>query len=603
MSILNYKNWKISTKVISMSLFTILVLILGISLYFLPLLASRIMEEKRSQTESVVDIAYNLIYEYDARAKKGEFSIEEAQKRAVARIKELRYKKDEYFWINDMQPIMIMHPTQPQLDGKDLNDYKDPNGKKLFVAMVNVCKEKGSGFVDYDWPRPGQTKPVPKISYVKLYQPWGWIIGSGIYVDDVKTQIATVRNVVLIATGIGIILLLIINLVWVRAVIVKPLSAIETVINNVKKGNYADRIKINSRDEFYDIAETFNETMDRMTVLIQTEEERKKMQNDIIRFLNILSAASEGDLSQTAEVTPDIFGSLADAFNLMVEGLAVHIKAVKESAEGANNSSQSLADIIAKLETGADMQKTEVKTASEAVKASADSAGQIAEKTKVAQRISEDAFTAINRGGKIVSDSINGMQLIRVTVQAINKRMKLLAEKLMEIGIISQLISEIANRTNLLALNASIEAARAGEQGKGFVIIADEIRGLAERSSKSTKQITDIIGAIQTEAATVTKHLEEETNYVEMETNMASDTGTIFGQIETIIKNIGSITTEIDSATNEQKGITTKVSLSMEEVQRISQEVLNIVHDLTEISTVLSDSSKSLLTSTARFKF
>ncbi len=326
------------------------------------------------------------------------------------------------------------------------------------------------------------------------------------------------------------------------------------------------------------------------------------MQEDIVRFLNILSAASDGDLSQKAEVTPDIFGSLADAFNVMVEGLSDLINEVKKSAEEANSRSIALAEIIRKLEAGADLQKSEVKTASDAVIISAESATKIAEKTKVAQQISEDAFTAINRGGKIVADSINGMQLIRVTVQAINKRMKLLSEKMMEIGIISQLISEIANRTNLLALNASIEAARAGDQGKGFVIIAEEIRGLAERSGKSTKQITDIIGAIQNEAATVTKHLEEETNYVEMETNMASDTGTIFAQIEPIIKNIGSITSEIDAATDDQRSITAKVAISMEEVQRISQDVLNVVSDLTDISTALSDSSNFLITSTERFR-
>jgi methyl-accepting chemotaxis protein len=407
----------------------------------------------------------------------------------------------------------------------------------------------------------------------------------------------------LIFLAVALAIVFALNLLWFRKSIVKPMSAIETVINNVKKGNYNDRIRIDSRDEFYDIAETFNETMDKFAVLIQTEDERKRMQEDIIRFLNILSAASEGDLSRKAEVTPDVFGSLADAFNLMVDGLAELIREVKKSAEEANSRSTSLAEIIRRLEAGAEMQKVEVKTTFGAVNLSADSANVIAEKTKVAQHISEDAFLAINRGGKIVADSINGMQLIRVTVQAINKRMKLLSEKLMEIGIISQLISEIANRTNLLALNASIEAARAGEQGKGFVIIAEEIRGLAERSGKSTKQIGDIIGSIQSEAATVTKHLEEETNYVEMETNMASDTGTIFGQIETTIRNIGAITSEIDAATDEQKGITSKVVISIEEVQRISQDVLNIVHDLNEISTALSNSSNFLLTSTERFKF
>ncbi len=406
----------------------------------------------------------------------------------------------------------------------------------------------------------------------------------------------------LIFLAIALAIVFFLNFMWFRKSVVKPLSAIETVISSVRKGNYNDRIKIDTRDEFYDIAETFNEMMDKVAVLIQTEDERKRMQDDIIRFLNILSAASEGDLSRKAEVTPDVFGSLADAFNLMVDGLAELIREVKKSAQEANNRSIAFAEIIRRLEAGADMQKVEVKTASEAVNMSANSANVIAEKTKVAQHISEDAFSAINRGGKIVADSINGMQLIRVTVQAINKRMKLLSEKLMEIGIISQLISEIANRTNLLALNASIEAARAGEQGKGFVIIAEEIRGLAERSGKSTKQISDIIGSIQTEAATVTKHLEEETNYVEMETNMAGDTGTIFGQIETTIRNIGAITSEIDASTDEQKGITSKVVISMEEVQRISQDVLNIVHDLNEISTALSNSSNFLLTSTERFK-
>ena len=204
----------------------------------------------------------------------------------------------------------------------------------------------------------------------------------------------------LIFLVLALALVSLLNFLWFRKSVVQPLAAIETVINSVKKGNYNERIKLESRDEFYEIAETFNETMDKLVVLIQTEDERKKMQEDIIRFLNILSAASEGDLSQKAEVTPDVFGSLADAFNLMVEGLADLIKEVKQSAGEAGTQSHTLAEIIAKLEAGADMQKIEVKTASEAVTTSANSATQIAEKTKVAQQISEDAFTAIKQRWK-----------------------------------------------------------------------------------------------------------------------------------------------------------------------------------------------------------
>jgi twitching motility protein PilJ len=195
------------------------------------------------------------------------------------------------------------------------------------------------------------------------------------------------------------------------------------------------------------------------------------------------------------------------------------------------------------------------------------------------------------------------MQLIRVTVQAINKRMKHLAERLMEIGTISQLISEIANRTNLLALNASIEAARAGEQGKGFVVIAEEIRGLSERSAKSTKQIGEIISTIQAEAAGVTKHLEEETHHVEMETNMATDTGTIFEEISGTIQRISAIVSEISDAAEGQRTLTSKVVTSMEAVQRVSLQVIQIVRELTDISSSLSDTSSALITSTKRFKF
>ncbi len=158
---------------------------------------SKIYEDRKAKIQGVTEVAFSLMIEYDARVKSGEFSIDEAQRRAALRVKNLRYSGEEYFWINDLAPKMIMHPFKPELDGKDLSGNKDPNGKALFIEFAKTCKENGAGFVDYMWPKPGESAPVPKISFVKLFEPWGWIVGSGVYVDDIQKELARIRWVFL----------------------------------------------------------------------------------------------------------------------------------------------------------------------------------------------------------------------------------------------------------------------------------------------------------------------------------------------------------------------------------------------------------------------
>ncbi|HMK42539.1 MAG TPA: HAMP domain-containing protein, partial [Dissulfurispiraceae bacterium] len=226
--------------------------------------------------------------------------------------------------------------------------------------------------------------------------------------------------------------------IWFRKTVSDPLVDIDAGMQEIKRGNYSARITIDSRDEFYNIAQTFNATMDRIQALIQTEEERARMQHNIMEFLGILSAASEGDLTKKAVVTPDVFGSLADAFNLMSSGLAELITSVQVSAAEANAKSSALVRITEQLASGAGKQEKEVQTASAFVQDSSQSALIIARKTNSARQIAESATAAAEKGGKMVSSSMSGIQVIRNTVQAINKRMKSLAEKLMEIGTISQ---------------------------------------------------------------------------------------------------------------------------------------------------------------------
>ncbi|MBI2732052.1 MAG: cache domain-containing protein [Aquabacterium sp.] len=136
-----------------------------------------------------VEVAHTLVKHFHQEAVSGRLSEAEAKQRALAAIKVLRYSDTEYFWVNDMQPRMVMHATKPELDGKDLSQIKDPNGVALFVEFVNTVKASGAGVVSYMWPRPGSDKPVPKVSYVVGFAPWGWVIGSGLYVDSVAATV------------------------------------------------------------------------------------------------------------------------------------------------------------------------------------------------------------------------------------------------------------------------------------------------------------------------------------------------------------------------------------------------------------------------------
>ncbi len=183
-----FSRFKLFTRILLFGAFVAL-LYSSVFIYVLPAVKQKLIDAKYLKTRHVVETAWGVLDYYSKLAKKGVMTVEEAQRNAKEAVKAMRYEKDDYFWINDMEPRMVMHPFKPDLDGKDLAGFKDPNGKALFVEFVNTVKHSGEGFVDYYWPKPGLSKPVPKISFVKGFPEWGWIIGSGIYIHDVTAEI------------------------------------------------------------------------------------------------------------------------------------------------------------------------------------------------------------------------------------------------------------------------------------------------------------------------------------------------------------------------------------------------------------------------------
>lgn len=383
--------------------------------------------------------------------------------------------------------------------------------------------------------------------------------------------------------------------------IVTPLKSLLTGIEAAGRGELME-VPVKSSDELGQIAGRFNETMNQLKESLQTDAERRSTQKNVMAFLEVVSQASEGDLTVKAPVTADVFGNIADAYNLMIDSLSDLMKGVRASANEVGQESKRLMGIFADMEQGAESQMTQVKQATAAVDETAATTHEISTKVTAAQDSSARMGQTAAQGRELVSQNTDGMQSIRVTVQSINKKMKTLSEHLLEIGTISNLISEVSSRTTILAMNASIEAARAGAQGKGFMVIADEIKGLADRATEATKQISTTIKTIQTEAGEVTASLEEETKIVEKQTSLANDTGEAFREIESAINDSRNVVQEIYDLSQGQRKLTNNVVLSIEEVSKISMKALSLVKNSVAISEGLNNTSVNLLSALKPFK-
>ncbi|MGE4352009.1 MAG: cache domain-containing protein [Bdellovibrionales bacterium] len=175
--------------------------------YMLDNYHATLMMDRQDKTETLVDNAYSLINYYYLKSAKDELTTAQAQKYALESIKQLSLDQDGYFWVMDTHPSMVMHPIQPALDGLDLTDYVGPDGRKLFLEMVQIAKSQESGFIKYQWTKPKHDRQAlyPKISFIRLFAPWNWIVGSGVYVDDVD---AAFWNAVYVACGISIAILM-----------------------------------------------------------------------------------------------------------------------------------------------------------------------------------------------------------------------------------------------------------------------------------------------------------------------------------------------------------------------------------------------------------
>lgn len=475
-----------------------------------------LMAYKKNHLRGEVETAYAVIKGLDDQVKAGEFGLDEAQELAKQVIRSLRYDGGEYFWINDMTPVMVMHPIKPALEGKNLSTVKDPNGKALFNEFVATVKHGGAGYVGYHWPKPGSEAAVPKLSYVKQYSPWGWIVGSGVYVDDVDEEFRTefIKNMVFMT----IVLIVLISLSWlICRSIIMPLRSTSSAMHEIAAGDgdLTIRMTADGSDELADLAAGFNGFAE-------------KVQNTILKMRGFGE-----QLIVSAE-------TMAGVTDKSTKTLGTHQEETHQVATAVHELSATVQEVA--------------HNASEAAR----SVQEVREKSLDGQAVVQQSVSSINSLADSVEQAMASIQALESDVQ--------------NIGGILDVIRSIADQTNLLALNAAIEAARAGEQGRGFAVVADEVRSLAQRTQESTEEIQGMIEQLQRGANNAVKTIRNGSEQAGVSVGHASSAGEALSQITEDVLKVSDMNMQIASATEEQSAT----------VDMINQNVSNINQAFTE---------------------
>ncbi len=377
---------------------------------------------------------------------------------------------------------------------------------------------------------------------------------------------------------------------------------IAQVAEQAAAGNLQARAKVESGDELGQMAKSFNAMLDRITTLVQTEEERDIMQKRLMQFLVLVSDVGKGDLTKRGEVTADMFGNLADGFNLMLGRFSQLMKQVREAAEKVNKSAGSLRDSAGQMAGTAKHQAEESVRTLSAVEGLATSMRQVAETAGASSESAKQVLQATERGREAVQETVEDMQSIRAAVQRMSKQVKALGDRSLEISQIVSTIREIANQTNLLALNAAIEAAGAGEAGARFAVVADQVRKLAESSTQATREIADLVKVIQTETQDAVVAMEHETQAVEAGSASALKTGDVFKEISSIAQRSAELAQSIASSATEQTASTDKVGRSIKDftggavaTQKATDATRHTIEDMAKLA-------EGLTASVAQFK-
>ncbi|MCV9996760.1 methyl-accepting chemotaxis protein [Pararhizobium sp. YC-54] len=548
----------------------------------------KLVAQRKAMLEAMNENAVTVFDAYYKQAQAGTLSQKDAQARAIEAIRAMRYQGNGYFFITDMKSMMIMHPIKPALEGTDQTENKDPTGKHIFVEFAKKVQAEGKGFVDYYWPKPGAEEPVLKYSHVAGFAPWGWIVGTGVYADDLAAMFTEGLIQVAVICGLAALVILLAAFSIVRSV-VGPVERLKTSMRAIADEDVSSAIpETDRKDEIGEMAGVLAVLRDSVKERIDLREREADQQHQLdgerrsneqraqldaqtqAEAMSTVGSALEklagGDLTaEIVRIAPE-YSKLREDFNTAVTALRGVVQSITQSTEVVYGSAGDISQAANNLSRRTEQQAAALEETAAALDQITSTVKSSSERAAEAREMVTETKESAAKSGDIVRNAIGAMSRIEGSSTKISQ--------------IIGVIDEIAFQTNLLALNAGVEAARAGDAGRGFAVVAQEVRELAQRSAGAAKEIKELIRTSATE--------------VETGVTLVRSTGDALMEIEGLVNRVNEHVASIATAAREQATGLAEVNTAVNSMDQMTQQNAAMVEETTAASQTLAQESREL---------